>query len=216
MVAWEKDVAHDLFAILKRWRISKTIPQSSGQLLKIMKTPVAESSSGSLSYRPKNLNEALECASQSRISGNISAYEESEASTKPRNICSIRNLVKDSIIDSLDALQINERSVASNTRNICSNVSFAEDSIIDSLDALRLNEESDENEHPSLEEVNKGSPLQDSSLTAEFQSDFTQLLMACNQTEPLTLSEMFSQFWYHSLSLIKFKNLIFNISSFLA
>lgn len=173
-MAWEKDVTCDLInAIFNRWRISKTILQSSGHF-KLMETPVANSTCGSLSYRSNNLNEALECAIQSRISRNFDDYEESEAS-KSRNICSIGNLAKDSIIDSLDG--------------------------------LRIKEESDENEHPSLEEVvNKGSPLQSSSLPAEFHSDFTQLLMACNQTEPLTLSEMFSQFWYLSLSLIKFRN----------
>ncbi|KAG1327615.1 serine/threonine-protein kinase haspin [Cocos nucifera] len=169
-------VVHDLPAILERWRISKLASRcgSSKPLFKIMETPLIPSRQSSCSSSYASIEKTPERASWSRIPMNFTSYQRSITSQPADN--SLRSdLNENGILAYFDALHIKDDGILSE--------------ISEDVEARREGDVGEELEG-AVKKDQAASRLM--SLGGECLSAFTQLLMVCQQSAPVRLSEVFS------------------------
>lgn len=180
-------VVHDLPAILERWRISKLASGygSSKTLFKIMETPLIPSRQSSCSGCNALIEKTPERALRSRIPLNFTSYQGSITS-QPADDSLTADLNENGILASFDALHINDEGILSD--------------ISEDVEASKEGDLGEELEG-AIKKDQVASRL--TSLGGECLSAFTQLLMVCQQSAPVKLSEVFSTYWLVPLSYIQ-------------
>ncbi|XP_038975128.1 serine/threonine-protein kinase haspin homolog isoform X2 [Phoenix dactylifera] len=167
-------IVHDLPAILERWRISKLASKygSSKPLFKIMETPLIPSGQSSNAL----IEKTPERASWSRVTLNFTSSQRSNTA-QPADDSLSTDLNENGVLTSFDALHIKDEGNLSD--------------IGEDVETRREGDVGEELEGP-IKKHQAASRL--TSLGGECLSAFTQLLMVCQQSAPVRLSDVFSTY----------------------